>query len=78
MADVRGNGSDLEGPFSPSRRGASNMSIGYGNVDRPSMQQDDHPEHNMPAPENDGAVRPMATQGRQMLEDRKNYGRNNY
>jgi hypothetical protein len=25
-------------------------------IDRPSMKQDDHPDHNMPAPEHNGTV----------------------
>lgn len=44
----------------------SNMSIQPGSVDaagrlRPSMQQDSHPEHNMPAPEHNGV--PAGTRG---------------
>lgn len=38
----------------------SNMSIQTtaepSYMDRPSMKEDDHPEHNMPAPEHDGTV----------------------
>lgn len=61
----------------------SNMSIQTDTepsyMDRPSMKQEDHPAHNMPdATEPYNGEQPKSTEGRQMLEDKKNYGKNNY
>lgn len=47
MADIRGQGSDMEGPYSPDRAGASNMSIHVGPPGAP-MDVRDHPARNVP------------------------------
>lgn len=51
----------------------TNMSI--TNYNRPTMKQDKHPDHNMPAPEHDGQQLPIDS-GTILGKDQTRYGDN--
>lgn len=59
---------------------ASNMSVQTtaepSYMDRPSMKQDSHPEHNMPDSEHDGMPLSISAQGNQDLRNRYQGPRN--